>query len=504
MNNEALVTAIVLHQIQAFKPFSHLLRQLEPAHFGEPKYANIWKAAANLPDPPQKGLMDLIDLLKDEKGPVLLSDLVALANDALPVPQFSVLADQVRQTCALRQLPIIAQDMEQGNPDDIPQIIRRLEKVYLESTCSVCPGEVDGSALLNEVVEIINRFLILPPHAAEVMALWIMHTYCFYYFLHSPILTLQSPVKECGKTTVLSLLERLANKPQSTSNITAAALYRTIEKKTPTMLIDELDSHRPEQKADLRNILNSGFSKQSGGAVRCDGDDHNVVEFKTFCPAAVAFIGDQLHNTTLDRSIVIRMQKKSSKEKTENLRGKFHCSDTKGKLAKWVLDHFEEFEGKEPAFPEGLSGRQEDIWEPLLVIAELVGGEWPQHARKAAIGLLPNQDDEKSGALLLLRALNDYFDQEEIDRVQTIEFIDWINRRDDLPFKDYRHGKGLDSRKLSQILKDFDIRPATVRFGTGTHKGYRRMDCVNAFERFLKAPDDIVTPNSEMLPTQLL
>jgi hypothetical protein len=71
--------------------------------------------------------------------------------------------------------------------------------------------------------------------------------------------------------------------------------------------------------------------------------------------------------------------------------------------------------------------------------------------------------------------------------------------RDDLPFKDYRHGKGLDSRTLSQILKDFEIRPKTIRLGTDLRKGYMRMDCLSAFERFLKTPDD-VTPNPEMLP----
>jgi len=130
MNSEVLVTAILLDQIKQYEPFSHLLRQLKPEHFGEPKYANIWKAAAKLPDPPQRGLIDLINLLEDEEGSILMGELVALADGALPVPQFVVEADKVRQACVLRQLPVIAQDLskahEQGNPNDIPQIITRL------------------------------------------------------------------------------------------------------------------------------------------------------------------------------------------------------------------------------------------------------------------------------------------------------------------------------------------------------------------------------------------
>ena len=504
MNSEVLVTAILLDQIKQYEPFSHLLRQLKPEHFGEPKYANIWKAAAKLADPAQRGLIDLTELLKDEESSILMVDLVALADDALPVPQFIVEADKVRQAHALRELTIIGQELikarEQKNPNNILQIITQLEKVHLESTNPTWFNPVDGAALLDEMVEIINRFLILPPHAPEMMALWVMHTHCFNRFSFSPILTLQSPTRGCGKSTALSLIEKLVCQPQSTSNITEAALYRTIHTKKPTILIDEVDSQRPEQKDALRNILNSGFSKGSGGAVRCDGDDHNVVVFNTFCPKAVAGIGEQLHNTTLDRSIVIKMLKPASGQKTEKLRGKIHFSELKSKLTKWALDHFEEFEGIEPVLPEGLSARQEDLWGPLVVIAEMAGGEWLKYAHDAAIGLLPNQDDEKSAALLLLRALNDYFNQEDIDRVRTTELILWINMRDDLPFKDYRHGKGLDSHKLSQILKDFEIRSKTFRLGIGTHKGYMRMDCLSAFERFLKTPDDVVTSNPEMLP----
>ena len=500
MNNEALVTAIVLRQIQTSKPFSGLLRQLNPEHFGEPKYANIWKAAASLPDPPQKGLWDLFNLCNADEGSILMSDLNALANDSLSVEQFSVFANGVRQACALRQLPIIAQDIERGNPSDIPQIITQLEKVHLESTNPTWFQSVDGAAVLDEMVEIINRYLILPTHAPEMMALWVMHTHCFNQFHFSPILTLQSPTRGCGKSTALSLIEKLAHQSQSTSNITEAALYRTIQTKRPTILIDEMDSQRPEQKDAMRNILNSGFSKGSGGAVRCDGDDHNVVVFNTFCPKAVAGIGEQLHNTTLDRSIVIKMLKPASGHKPEKLRGNVHFLELKSKLTKWALDHFGKFEEIIIELPKGLSARQEDLWEPLLVIAEMVGGEWPKYAHDAAVGLLPNQDDEKSAALLLLRALKDYFDHEDIDRVRTTELIAWINTRDELPFKDYRHGKGLDGRKLSQILKDFEIRSTTFRLGTGTHKGYMRVDCLSAFERFIKAPDDVVTCNPEMLP----
>jgi hypothetical protein len=50
----------------------------------------------------------------------------------------------------------------------------------------------------------------------------------------------------------------------------------------------------------------------------------------------------------------------------------------------------------EPALPEALNDRVGDIWEPLLVIAELAGEAWPERARKAAIALQGDEDDGDS------------------------------------------------------------------------------------------------------------
>ena len=37
--------------------------------------------------------------------------------------------------------------------------------------------------------------------------------------------------------------------------------------------------------------------------------------------------------------------------------------------------------------PAGLDDRAADCWRPLLAIAELVGGDWPERARAAALAL---------------------------------------------------------------------------------------------------------------------
>ena len=55
-----------------------------------------------------------------------------------------------------------------------------------------------------------------------------------------------------------------------------------------------------------------------------------------------------------------------------------------------------------PKFPESLNDRAMDIWEPLLALADLAGGEWPELGRKAASGLTTSsQENSPIGSLLM-------------------------------------------------------------------------------------------------------
>src|SRR5450631_3992533 len=88
--------------------------------------------------------------------------------------------------------------------------------------------------------------------------------------------------------------------PLPTANISAAAVFRTIEMKRPVLLIDEADTFLGESE-DLRGILNSGH-RAGGQVIRTVGDDHETRAFATFSPVAIAQIG-KLPGTLADRSI---------------------------------------------------------------------------------------------------------------------------------------------------------------------------------------------------------
>lgn len=152
------------------------------------------------------------------------------------------------------------------------------------------PDAVDGTALLADIAETFAERVVLPEGAADVLALWVLHAHAHDAAYVSPILVLQSPEKQCGKTTTFTVLQTLVPRVLPTSNITSAALFRAVEKWRPTLLIDEADSFLRDNE-DLRGILNSGHVRTTAFVIRTVGDEHEPKTFSTWGPKAIALIG---------------------------------------------------------------------------------------------------------------------------------------------------------------------------------------------------------------------
>ena len=71
------------------------------------------------------------------------------------------------------------------------------------------PQPVDGSELLDRLVETFKTHLSLDPGVAEILALWTVCTHAVDACQFAPRLFLRSPVPRCGKTTALAILSRV-------------------------------------------------------------------------------------------------------------------------------------------------------------------------------------------------------------------------------------------------------------------------------------------------------
>ena len=176
---------------------------------------------------------------------------------------------------------------------------------------------VDGAELLDGMLASVKLHAVFPPSAAEAIVLWCIFAHAHGAARHSPVLALTSPEKGCGKTTVMGIVEHLVPKPLASSNITTAAVFRSVEKWAPTLLIDEADTFL-SGKDDMRGVLNSGHKRSSAYVIRSVGDEHEPHQFRTWSPKVIAAIGE-LPDTLADRSINVRLRRRLPDEEIMEL-----------------------------------------------------------------------------------------------------------------------------------------------------------------------------------------
>jgi hypothetical protein len=190
----------------------------------------------------------------------------------------------------------------------------------------------------------IEKFILdrakLPDGASTAIALWCVATYDIDLFSIFPKLTVISPEKRCGKSTVLQLVEAFCARSLITSNISSAAIYRVIDKHQPTLIIDEADTYIKTGNMDVVGIINGSHSKKTAHIIRCDGRDHDTKKFTTWTPMVLASIGN-LQPTIMDRSIVIPLRRKTNSETVLRMESDLHdiAQSVRGDLLKWVIDN---------------------------------------------------------------------------------------------------------------------------------------------------------------------
>ena len=279
---------------------------------------------------------------------------------------------------------------------------------------------VHGSRLIHEIIRLISRHVVLEEGLAVVVAFWVLLTYCYEQFRHLPILGIVSPQKRCGKTTLLEVLTGLVNKNLIASNISSAAVYRTIDKFGPTLLIDEADSFFMGND-EMRNVLNSGHTKSGAFVIRCDGNNNEPKRFNTFCPKVVALIG-KLPSTLADRSIIVNLKRKTQKEQLEKIPMGFknETADIRKKCQRWANDHKHQLKFKQSAIIT-IPGndRAEDNWKPLATIAGVIGKNWFIRLQKISKDMMDFAEESDEISILLLEDVKEIFEDMDMDKIFT-------------------------------------------------------------------------------------
>ncbi len=372
--------------------------------------------------------------------------------------------------------------------------IKQLTEEYVDQNAmfpkvAYWPEKVNGDELLDEMAKEIRRYTVLSENQVVAVTLWIVFTWFHEQATVSPVLNISSPEKRCGKSTLLSLVSMLSFKALTASNITPAAVFRAVEEWKPTLIIDEADSFLSRSE-DLRGMINSGHYKNTAYVIRCTGEDNIPTRFMTWCAKVIAGIGD-LPETIADRSIIIEMKRKLVNQKVDSIRraDELVFKGLNEKLARWSNDNKGGFKGARPNEVQTINDRANDNWEHLLVIASLAGGQWPDHALRAAEYISGSEAEEPSIGEQLLGDILTVFKQSGKDRLTTKELIIALCDEEESPWATICYGKNITPFMLSQKLKPFNITSKDFRFSAVIRKGFSQSDFEDAIKRYIPEPD---------------
>jgi hypothetical protein len=374
----------------------------------------------------------------------------------------------------------------------------RLESADAEVRRLPEPKVDDGelSHVLDDVAAYIRRFVVFKDcRYADVLALWVVHTWAFDVSEATPYIWIASPEMGSGKTRLLEVLEVLVRRPWRVVEPSEAVTFRKIDADSPTLLLDEIDvifSHdrKGDTQAGLRGIMNAGY-RRGAEVPRAENFGRDLANYSIYCPKAFAGIGKLLPDTVVDRSIKVPLSRRRPDERVERFAHRKQVLETVALRARLhessalSLGYLESWEEWVPETYLLASDRHAEVWEPLFAIAEAAGLRWPEHARELAAWTSEQRSNNVPPGTLLLQHVYDEFRGE--DRVGSRVLLERLKLRDDGPWGAWWQGGYRDQADLidlSQRLGEFDVSPKQLRFGADNVRGYERRDFADAWQRY--------------------
>jgi putative DNA primase/helicase len=359
------------------------------------------------------------------------------------------------------------------------------------------PEPVDGAALLHETSAAILRYVVMTRSAAELCSLWVGAAFALDALNLMPMLLFTSPEPACGKTTAATLISALTPRPVMVSSLTPAVLFRLIDAYHPTLIADECDSWLTDEKSELRGVFNCAHWRAGAVIPRCVGDDHEIHLFNVFGPKVIAMIGKPVASM-LSRCIVITLRRKLAGDPVERLRderAREDYADLRRRWRRWTLDHLDALRRHEPQWPDGPENRAADNLRPLLSVADLAGGDWPERARRAAQELLTGHaTEDESITVALLSDVREVFTTDRQEHLSSEMLIASLKRLPDRPWADWNRGAGMSPAQLARHLRAFGSKPGGLRTQmtwladeNRSARRWHKADFEDAWSRYLPA-----------------
>jgi hypothetical protein len=411
---------------------------------------------------------------------------------------------------AIAKLPLLAHEkrlaeLAKRSGEDLDSLRDEFAAYYVPAdmdTKHIEPWDqpVDTHALLLELMAQLRRYVVVHDDVAIAITLWLLFSWVHEVAVHSPLLIATSAEPDSGKSTLLGVLGFLVPRAYSAVELTGANIYRIVDLKKPTLLIDEADQLF-RRKAALAEIVNAGWTR---GSARIPRMVHGVIyEFDAFCPKVIGMLGLNLPGATAGRAIVCMLWPKLPSERVADFR---HVDDNdfttlRRKLMRWAADNAMPLKDANPVVPPGFSNRLAANWWLLLAIADAAGCLWPKQARAAAVKL-SRKRHQPSERLRLLAALHPIFATRE--QITSAELIAQLTADSDEEWAEFRGRGPISQRQVAALLAGFEIFPVVLhptKRASLSRRGYRRSQFDDAFARFLPQQSEPEQPEQSNIQT---
>ena len=266
---------------------------------------------------------------------------------------------------------------------------------------------LDGARLLDDVETFLRRFVAYPSEAARVAhVLWIAHTWFMDEWDSTPRIAFLSPEPGSGKSRALEVTEPLVPRPVHAVNTTPAYLFRKVSD-DGRAADDPLrrDRHRVRaegqgQRGHPRHAQRRATARApwpAGASIR--GKTVETEELPAYCAVALAGL-DDLPDTIMTRSVVVRMRRRAPDERVEPWRLRINGpeADELRRAAARAGPTIARTASPGPTCPTGIEDRNADVWEALLAVADLAAGTGPSGRVVAAVTLVTDSSD-RGGSL---------------------------------------------------------------------------------------------------------
>lgn len=254
----------------------------------------------------------------------------------------------------------------------------RWSKASMKTFLDGSAAKVNPVAIYNALVKCYKDYIEFADEAYyTLMPLFIMGSYHFRLFDAIGYIHFNGTAAS-GKSQNLRIITAMAFNPQWSSNISTAALFRSIAGNPGVVCLDEAEGFDGERGEEVRRLLNAGYLDGSTAKrIEKDGSDRFVMQdYEVYGPKAIASI-NPLEQVIASRCIVVAMRPalrnipdfQSKGERWSLIRDRlYHWMMTSQPAIKELVDEWNEITRFERA--KNLKNREWQITQSYIVIAD--------------------------------------------------------------------------------------------------------------------------------------